>query len=77
MNQRLTRKEIKRDQVQETLAEIMEFLRENLRTLLMLGGLVLLAVGVAAAYWSYRDTRRKSPMHRLRRTRVLPPTQIR
>ena len=57
MNQRLTRKEIKRDQVQETLAEIMEFLRENLRTLLMLGGLVLLAVGAAAAYWSYRDSK--------------------
>jgi len=57
MSQRLTRKEIKRDQVQETLTEVMEFLRENLRTLLMLGGLVLLAVGAAAAYWSYRDSK--------------------
>lgn len=57
MSQRLTRKEIKRDQVQETLDRIMEFLRENLRTLLMLGGLVLLAVGAAAAYWSYRDSK--------------------
>ncbi|MGB5296000.1 MAG: tetratricopeptide repeat protein [Thermoanaerobaculia bacterium] len=57
MSQRLTRKEIKRDQVQEALTGAMEYLRDNLRTLLMVAGLVLLAIGALAAYRSYLDSK--------------------
>ena len=57
MSQRLTRKEIKRDQVQEALTGAMEYLRDNFRTLLMLAVLVLLAIGGVAAYRSYLDSK--------------------
>jgi tetratricopeptide (TPR) repeat protein len=51
MSQRLTRKEIKRDQVQETLTDVMGYLRENVRSLLLLLGLILLSL---AAFGGYR-----------------------
>ena len=57
MSQRLTRKEIKRDQVQEALAGVMEFLSANLRFLLVLAGGTLLIIAAGAAFWSYRDSR--------------------
>ena len=57
MSQRLTRKEIKRDQVQEVLAGVMEFLQDNIRSLLAVAGLVLLAIAAAAAFWTYREHR--------------------
>jgi tetratricopeptide (TPR) repeat protein len=57
MSQRLTRKEIKRDQVQEALAAVMEFLGDNFRSLLAVAGLVLLLVAAMAAFWSYREHR--------------------
>ena len=65
MSQRLTRKEIKRDQVQEALTGVMEFLRENFRSLLMLAGVVLLVMGAAAAYRSYRDSKEVEASERL------------
>lgn len=57
MSQRLTRKEIKRDQVQEALAGVIEFIRDNIRSLLMLAGLVLLVISAIAAYRSYVDSK--------------------
>jgi len=57
MSQRLTRKEIKRDQVQEALTGVMEYLRDNLQSLLMLAGLLLLIIGGVAAYRSYLDSK--------------------
>jgi TolA-binding protein len=56
MSQRLTRKEIKRDQVQEALTGVMSYLRENFRTLLLLAGIVILVLGALAAYWSYSES---------------------
>lgn len=55
MSQRLTRKEIKRDQVQEALVGVMEYLQENIRSLLLMGGVVLLAVGAVVAFASYQE----------------------
>ena len=55
MSQRLTRKEIKRDQVQEALSGVMEFLRDNLRSLVLMAGLVLVLIGAVAAYRSYSE----------------------
>jgi tetratricopeptide (TPR) repeat protein len=57
MSQRLTRKEIKRDQVQEALTGVMEFLRQNLRILVVIAGGVLLVIAAVAAFWSYRESR--------------------
>ncbi|NHZ73317.1 MAG: tetratricopeptide repeat protein [Nitrospirae bacterium] len=67
MNQRLTRKEIKRDQVQEALVRVMDYLRENLRSLLLLAGLVLLIMGAFAAYWSYLDRKESKASEELAR----------
>jgi len=67
MSQRLTRKEIKRDQVQEALTGVMDYLRDNLRSLLMMAGLVLLAIGAVAAYRSYLDSREVEASEQLAR----------
>jgi tetratricopeptide (TPR) repeat protein len=57
MSQRLTRKEIKRDQVQEALAGVMQFLNDNLRFMVIIAGFALLVLAAGAAFWSYRDSR--------------------
>lgn len=54
---RLTRKEIKRDEVLETLTSIMHWLGDNSRNILVGLGVVLLLILAGAAYYGYRQGR--------------------
>lgn len=50
MTARLTRQEIKTDEVQETLLAVFEFLRENVQKILLLIGVLLVAGALFAGY---------------------------
>ncbi len=57
MSQRLSRKEIKRDEFMESVGEAIEFIRGNSRNLVLLGFAVLVVLIVVAAYMAFAERR--------------------
>ena len=57
-NQRLTKEEIQEDKFIEGLLKVYAFLKENLRTLIILAAVVLIAVAGYAAYYQNQESRR-------------------
>jgi len=57
MNQRLSRKEIKRDEFMESLGEAFEWVRGHLRNLIGLGLALLVALVLVVAYMGYSESR--------------------
>ena len=57
-DQRLTKEEIQEDKFIEAVLKTYEFLKENLRAILIVAGIVLVAVAGYAAYYQNQESRR-------------------
>lgn len=57
-NQRLTKEELKEDKFIEGVLKVYTFLRENLRTIVISVGVILVAVAGYAAYYQNQESRR-------------------
>ena len=57
-DQRLTKEEIQEDKFIEGVLQVYTFLRENLRTLVIVGGVIVVAVVGYAAYYQNQENRR-------------------
>ena len=57
-NQRLTKEEIQEDKFIEVVLQAYAFLKDNLRTIIIVVGVVLVAVAGYAAYYQNQETRR-------------------
>ena len=65
-NQRLTKEEIQEDKFIEAVMQTYAFLKDNLRTIIIIGGVVLVAVAGYAAYYQNQETRRTNASLALR-----------
>ena len=65
-NQRLTKEEIQEDKFIEVVMQTYAFLKDNLRTIIIISGVVLVAVAGYAAYYQNQATRRTNASHALR-----------
>ena len=73
-NQRLTKEEIQEDKFIEVVMHAYAFLKDNLRTIIIVVGVVLVAVAGYAAYHQNQETRRE-PMPRLHSGKQLRHTK--
>ena len=65
-NQRLTKEEIQEDKFIEVVMQTYAFLKDNLRTIIIVVGVVLVAVAGYAAYYQNQETRRTNASLALR-----------
>ena len=65
-NQRLTKEEIQEDKFIEGLLKAYQFLKENLRTIVIVVGIVVIAVAGYAAYYQNQESRRAAATLSLR-----------
>ena len=65
-NQRLTKEEIQEDKFIEAVLQVYAFLKDNLRTIIIIAGVVLVAVAGYAAYYQNQETRRANASLALR-----------
>ncbi len=65
-NQRLTKEEIQEDKFIEVVMQTYAFLKDNLRTIIIISGVVLVAVAGYAAYYQNQETRRTNASLALR-----------
>ena len=65
-NQRLTKEEIQEDKFIEAVLQAYAFLKNNLRTIIIVAGVVLVAVAGYAAYYQNQETRRANASLALR-----------
>ena len=65
-NQRLTKEEIQEDKFIEAVMQTYAFLKNNLRTIIIIGCIVLVAVAGYAAYYQNQETRRANASLALR-----------
>ncbi len=65
-NQRLTKEEIQEDKFIEAVMHTYAFLKDNLRTIIIVVGIVLVAVAGYAAYYQNQETRRTNASLALR-----------
>ena len=65
-NQRLTKEEIQEDKFIEAVMQVYAFLKDNLRTIIIIAGVVLVAVAGYAAYYQNQETRRANASLALR-----------
>lgn len=67
MSQRLSRKEIKRDEFMESMADAFEWVRENTKTLLGIAGAALIALILVVIYLGYAERREQKADNALAR----------